>query len=384
MSRPSTSSQRNLTLTEELEKLEQSITLTLQGPFPANTYCCVRVVPPLTLDAEIDHNFSRAHRIVTTSILPIVEQYAEHSKNVWEGSKFWKQFFEASANVSLSGYEETPAEDETVTEDTTSQTTPSPASYTSPAQQNDSILTPASTQQHQRQDTHDSSSPFSSPTHSTPRGPRSKAAPPSIATYSSPYETLRREVQGSSEEPSSSTMPSTPRAQILSESTPDSSPFLPPSTAQHRTPANDILLHRVLDKNYRLQATPHTQTRLPKPPNRNAQTPVTSRAGNARFTGNDDLDSSPPMPAPELRAEMFGPSAQSRRIPGVSVMTPAKKSARKGKGDDLDNRAMPSKTGIWDSDSDDDEGLPEGMSPPKTMQFHIPQSKLLKTPGTAD
>jgi hypothetical protein len=36
---------------------------------------------------EIDHNFSRAHRIVTSRILPIVEQYAEHSKVVWEGSK---------------------------------------------------------------------------------------------------------------------------------------------------------------------------------------------------------------------------------------------------------------------------------------------------------
>jgi len=34
MSRPSVApSQRNLTLTEELEKLEQSITLTLQGVF---------------------------------------------------------------------------------------------------------------------------------------------------------------------------------------------------------------------------------------------------------------------------------------------------------------------------------------------------------------
>ena len=64
MSRPAPS--RNLTLTEELEKLEQSITLTLQ---------------------EIDHNFSKAHRIVTTNILPLVEQYGEHSKNVWEASK---------------------------------------------------------------------------------------------------------------------------------------------------------------------------------------------------------------------------------------------------------------------------------------------------------
>ena len=82
MSRSVSSSQRTLTLPEELEKLEQSITLTLQGLL-ASVYSI--------LDAddliEIDHNFSRAHRIVTTSILPIVEQYAEHSKNVWEGSK---------------------------------------------------------------------------------------------------------------------------------------------------------------------------------------------------------------------------------------------------------------------------------------------------------
>lgn len=64
MSRPAAT--RNLTLTEELERLEQSITLTLQ---------------------EIDSNFSKAHRIVTSSILPLVEQYGEHSKNVWEASK---------------------------------------------------------------------------------------------------------------------------------------------------------------------------------------------------------------------------------------------------------------------------------------------------------
>ena len=83
----SSSTQRNLTLTEELERLEQSITLTLQGtrPFPNNRYHI------LTLNTEIDSNFSRAHRIVTTSILPIVEQYAEHSKDVWEGAKVRQQ-----------------------------------------------------------------------------------------------------------------------------------------------------------------------------------------------------------------------------------------------------------------------------------------------------
>lgn len=65
MSRKS-SAPRTLSLPEELEKLEQSITLTLQ---------------------EIDSNFSKAHRIVTGSILPIVEQYGKHSNAVWDGSK---------------------------------------------------------------------------------------------------------------------------------------------------------------------------------------------------------------------------------------------------------------------------------------------------------
>ena len=77
--------------------------------------------PPSRLTtAEIDHNFSRAHRIVTTGILPIVEQYGKHSEAVWEGSKFWKQFIEASANVSLSGYE-APEQDESVAQEDTQQ-----------------------------------------------------------------------------------------------------------------------------------------------------------------------------------------------------------------------------------------------------------------------
>lgn len=93
-SNPTSAAQRNLTLTEELEKLEQSITLTLQGVLMPRVYPYL----PLTLlcFSEIDHNFSRAHRIVTTSILPVVEQYAEHSKNVWEGSKVFPSILIAS------------------------------------------------------------------------------------------------------------------------------------------------------------------------------------------------------------------------------------------------------------------------------------------------
>ncbi|KAI4229094.1 MAG: hypothetical protein L6R36_001156 [Xanthoria steineri] len=385
MSRQSMAPPRNLTLTEELEKLEQSITLTLQ---------------------EIDHNFSRAHRIVTTSILPVVEQYAEHSKDVWESSKFWKQFFEASANVSLSGYEEPPEHDETVTEDA-SATTPSASSYASPSQfrdDNDESMHPQTHSREHYQD--DSALSTTPPEQSTPR-PRSKShqeRQPSIAAFSSPYETLKREINGNQPSQDDSTLPSTPRH--LFQSQPDSSPFMPASTARlHRTPKDDPLLHRILDKNWRLQATPHTTTRAPKPgsttlPYRTGRKPAQSNLhetpaaadkgkSNPQSIKDDELDSSPAIPAPELHSEIFGTPARRTRVPGVSVLTPARGKrtpGQKGAGKGYEEGKAPnerSQKEIWaSSDSDDDEDDMEGgMSPPKTMQFHIPQSRLLRTPA---
>ncbi|MCJ1355975.1 MAG: DASH complex subunit ask1 [Icmadophila ericetorum] len=355
--------QRNLSLTEELEKLEQSITLTLQG-------------------LEIDHNFNRAHRIVTTSIIPVVQNYERHSKTVWQGSKFWKEFFEASANVSLSGYaeEDTAAEGETVTEDTTSEPTPTSPSYISSNQPDPSDYTPISRR----------NGAVESLLDTTPR-PRRDWPPPSIAAYSSPYEALRAEVQGRRGAEEGSTLPSTPRGQTFSESTPQSSPFLPPSTARHRTPANDVLLHRVLDKNYRLQATPHSQTRLHANTSRiPPRTPLTNSKTNTQPTDDSDLDSSP-LAAPVLRREIFGSPAKTSRIPGVSVLTPAKnKTPGKGRlqsngnGNEIGGDAGGGKGGVWDRDSDEEDSDGEfmgGMSPPKTIQFHIPQSRLLKTPA---
>lgn len=74
---------------EELERLEQSITLTLQGV----CVCLFLSMSGKVLSAnasnlvEIDHNFNRAHRTVTGEILPVVEQYAEQSRGVWDGCK---------------------------------------------------------------------------------------------------------------------------------------------------------------------------------------------------------------------------------------------------------------------------------------------------------
>lgn len=357
------SQQRPLTLTEELEKLEQSITLTLQ---------------------EIDHNFSRAHRIVTSSILPIVEQYANHSREVWEGSRFWKQFFEASANVSLSGYEEQQSTHENVEETATEDS--SAASHTT-LETSESYETP--NPQHVSTDSIqdiDLSNLTISPSHSTPRPSKQRQRKGEM----SPYKTLQQEVdQTTNVDVTYASLPAGPRTPSKQSSsllddvamTPEQSPeilrrepSLPrPSTVKR----SDPLLHTVLDKNYRIQATPLASHR---PTHRSARTPATANRGRK---ASEAVFESSPLAPPELHAEVFDSpmrreitqNMNNRRTPGVSVLTPGRQKTTAGK------QSMD----IWDSDEEDavDEatGIPYGASPPKTLQFHIPQSRLLKTPA---
>lgn len=151
--------------------------------------------------------------------------------------------------------------------------------------------------------------------------------------------------------------------------TPTSSPFAPtsyPSSTAQRPANGDLLLHRVLDKNYRLQATPHTHRKEKKPPVKSSWRDTTSPL------------SSPPTAAPQLRSEIFSSPirapqipADAPRTPGISVNVPARLKARK---EEIS----------WESDSDQDadEIYKElGMSPPKTIQFAVAPSRLLQTPG---
>lgn len=386
MSLPSESRNRTLTLTEELERLEQQITLTLQ---------------------EIDGNFSKAHRIVTGSILPIVEQYAKHSGNVWEGSKFWKHFFEASANVSLSGYEEGALEDDqrTQTEDTTDQDrtlhTPRQSDQSKPGAE-------------RVDDEDDSSFTVDSPTQvtgvqSTPKltastgqgqnapssQQRTRTGKASAASFRSPSP---RKYTGHNPLAIGNTpsQPSTPRPQ---QTQLVSSPFEPQSGYRHsaqrtREQNADAFLHRnVLDKHYRVQATPHTQRReraqQPKP------TPSTATA-TTKQPWDDSPPSSPEISAPQLRSDLFSPAPPKRstatqpRTPGVSILTPARNKAVAATGPKTSTgrsifspeHAPQTRTSVFsnvESDSEDDDNF--GMSPPKTMQFHVPQSRLLQTPA---
>ncbi|KAJ4300459.1 hypothetical protein N0V88_003134 [Collariella sp. IMI 366227] len=423
MSRHGSAAPRNLTLTEELEKLEQSITLTLQ---------------------EIDHNFSKAHRIVTTSILPLVEQYGEHSRSVWESTKFWKQFFEASANVSLSGYEElaaneestaTGTEDESTAHHETTSFTPRPrsaAEHDITADQSSSMYLGHETR-HEESALGDDDGDL---TGSTPRPPANRTTRPQFAGLSSPYEALKREydsknagssttpkqpVPGSEDEEEDTEllfqqhtarlprMSMTPRASLEPDELGHGSSDEDDSVLGGKHKNRDPLLHRMLDKNYRIAATPHKGTsgggrispikwKVDKLATTATTTPGKGK-DKARPIWEDSPSSSPEMAVPQLRSAAFmSPMrtagkgkgqpvahAVAPRTPGVSVQTPAAgrktrdafaSTGGKQHGAGTSNRYEDDIT--WESDSDGGLG---GMSPPKTIQFALPPSKLLQTPA---
>ncbi|KAL4738037.1 DASH complex subunit Ask1-domain-containing protein [Aspergillus similis] len=385
MSRSSSIAQRPLTLTEELEKLEQSITLTLQ---------------------EIDHNFSRAHRIITTSILPVVTEYKEASRDVWEGAKFWKKFFEASANVHLNANGEQPNQDETtVNETTVDETMPEDESgdiSQSHLTESESYDTPSTERidgDRKPDDLELTSLSLSS--HSTPRAAmresaRNDSTVTSSIAHPSPYDQGLADDDGHYQQ-DDSYLPTTPGKQT-SRGTYDqsygddilsSSPFVPPvshevlTSGTHKGP----IMHHFGDKTYRVQATPMGKAYDPSR-SRFAVTPNVASSAK-KYAFEDSPISSPEPEAPQLNSELFSsplkpqtpgtgrrgrPDANRSRAPpkpGTSVLTPAKG----GFG----------KRSEWDSDDEqftyDDDDNELGLSPPKTMQFHIPQSRLMKTPA---
>ncbi|CAD0111317.1 unnamed protein product [Aureobasidium uvarum] len=350
-------SSRNLSLTEELERLEQSITLTLQGTLI----------------------WPKAHRIVTSSILPVVDQYAQHSRDVWEGSRFWKQFFEASANVSLSGYQEGALEEDASHNDTTAQET----TYNEPSVDDvaDRTVTPTAHDyphdDDDDDDNDDDTSIIDSPSNTT-------------GVHSTPQiKTKQKHFASPSPIRPSSDQISTPMRDTLNF---QSSPFEPPSAYQPSTAQRqqnpDPLMHRIMDRNFRIQATPHTARKQPRPVA--TETPASAHQNQTQTrTRNLFADSSPmsspEMAAPQLRSDLFSPQKSPRKAlqvphtPGISVQTPGRDlMTSTGRALFTDTKDKTTRT-LWDQESDSDDDF--SISPPKTMQFHIPQSRLMQTPA---
>lgn len=333
-----------------------------------------------------------------------MEQYGEHSKAVWEASKFWKQFFEASANVSLSGYEELAADEETTAHDETTEHDETTADYAPRPEGGDAHHETS----YQAQDDSLLDGGDGDLTGSTPRAPATKSRP-QFAKLGSPYEELKREMKGEDDHASADDsdtdivphqhttrlpdMSMTPRSSLGGDEGTQDDIF---STANKN---KDPLLHRVLDKNYRIQATPHKPTGVSP-----IKWKVTEKLqlqggdkGKQPAWQDDSPQSSPEMAIPTLRSAAFmspvkygGGGGRGRRpsgasgaprTPGVSVQTPATAKKTRDVYADEDKRGRQKGEITWESDDEDDDGLYGGMSPPKTIQFALPPSKLLQTPG---
>lgn len=294
--------------------------------------------------------------------------------------------------MSLSGYEEQP-------ENTTQQQQEEGETVTEEATENTTHTSLSESEEHVQIDQNDGegldlSSLTISPSHSTPRPPAVSAAEDQTMTsVPSPgaYKTPRAEEGTDRDDGTSgleSTTPVTPGRRTHDDD-PMSSPLgPPPTTTATNQKSTDPVLHRVLDKTYRVQATPLSKGGLYRPKFKaSANTP----AGDPgrRTTAHGLYDSSPSSPEPEvpkLHEEIFdspirgvsqkktprqnkhilSSAARATPKPGISVLTPVKP---RGSG-----------YGYGFDDDDDDHDVFDA-SPPKTMQFHIPQSRLLKTPG---
>lgn len=278
-------------------------------------------------------------------------------------------------------------------------------------------------------------------TGSTPRPPATKSQM-QFANFGSPYENLRRELkgeeadqQGGEDHTAASDLfaqdPDETTQQLQQDRLPDMSmtPHDSSSLLEAPTPMlgggtrtnlfgttnkdknsnKDPLLHRLLDKNYRIQATPHKGgARSGFTPNKAGAAGAAEADHTRRALWQDSPQSSPEMAAPTLRTNLYSamsplkgqrgrPGAaagEAPRTPGVSVQTPAKTrdvfaEYRSGGGGGGDSTGKSKGKGLakydndeidWDSD-DDDDGMFGGMSPPKTIQFALPPSKLTQTPG---
>ena len=392
-------------------------------------------------------------------------------------SQFWKQFFEASANVSLSGYEElvdggetSPAE-ETAHDQEEEQTTAihdhtqEPSQYTprpqtsagghdtttlSSVDDQSSVLydrSRAAQQQPAQLQHHDDSSVLTdrdgdlagSTPHAPPRGIK-------IEQQQQP-QPAGDEMDIDMDEEDSELIFQQHTTRLLGETSryyDDNHGFEQGEEEEEeeegggggevgddsvlgaRSRSKNPVLHRMQNKTYRIMATPHKGISAVKPnttsnrgvsPVRWKIQPTTPKikqedTEKKRPLWEDSPSSSPEPTPPQLRSAAFmspmrlaygGPKTSEKlqaaakaiaapRTPGVSVQTPAvgrktkdvfggvgMQSATKAivdaKAAAKEKRKSILEEITWESDED------LGVSPPKTIQFAVPASRLMQTPG---
>lgn len=361
-------------LTEEYEQTEQSITLALQ---------------------EIDRNFIQANRIISEKIQPALEKYVEESRNIWAGGQFWKQFLESSAEVSLTAYEEDVVNDHGGSDREYLRQQESELANTEEALRNLDMEGDVNTdsrgaknvkrEKKEEDDDEDNEEEEqenqifegknldykihnSTFFQSTPAQKKPQASP-----NKSPSRIPRL---------NPSVLTSTTRLKPTIEDSPETlesylSYDYPQTPVGRSGGVNNIgdgsVRHQVLDKNWRIQATPKPRSKQGNPDPKQKkeglsfQTPETT----AKYAFLEDSPQEPEVP--QLNSGItFAPSPSviktRQKLPGYNSFQDK-------------NFATPNrKTNNFYDYSDSDTDLMEGISPPVTMHFGVGNNKLIKTP----
>ncbi|KAK6537561.1 DASH complex subunit ask1 [Orbilia ellipsospora] len=425
--------QRQMSLTEELERLEQSITLTMQ---------------------EIDRNFSQCHRIITHSIMPIVDRYAEHSRDLCENISFWKGFFEDSAAIEL-GVHEQQATAGMIPDETTNyeestmhegeQTEATVEGFGDGEGAGGEGEDQTITMQVQDEDTDSTDHELEDESilasmNLTGRDNSSKSSrtgkQPKWAAMQSPYDKLKSEVKRQQEaaaarrrapvedsldesmtppslrsgfdalnlndviSSSAIDIPTTPEtlkqkphrgASRLLDSPEDDSPFAPQTARQiipssHRTARRDPILHRAVDTNWRVEATPKRKT-----PRKPTATVTPKHRVIPTFQDSSPMSSPPPpqittvfSPINTIKRFNIKPKEKPEAAQKAQAKDPKTPVTARKRWDTLDPKTMTAQDLLLDDefdDDDDDDFKRLGFSPPVTMQFTLPPSRLMQTPA---
>lgn len=333
----SSSRDDSATMAQELEKTEQAITLVLQ---------------------EIDRNFSVANRLIAEKIIPELLRYGQGTEAVWNRAGFWKEFLESSVDVKLEAYEEdvTDQMGDLSLYNGNSELKDYQDHLGDTGEQSDLDLSGGEHLLLGQNNLGSEDLFVSTPKRSTFDQENSSSLP--MLGDDRAYE-FRSPLKAPRALPKSILM--TPRRNILQKSTHNDhrendtesqgirafTEFSP--TLKHELPKAGILRHQVVDKNWKIQATPK--------PNKNKKTMFASQ------DSDDELDISPEPP--QLQTDIFGPeptaAAKRTRADLSDISTPRPfetKSARFG--------ATPKLIGAPKSLFSNYQGTPKSKSTPKS------------------
>ncbi|TIB61057.1 hypothetical protein E3P78_02943 [Wallemia ichthyophaga] len=339
----------NLPPSEQIEQMDQRITLTLQN---------------------IDADLSNVYNVILSRILPEIKNYGLATDNSRNISKYWKSFFEHAAQVRVSQTGEQSFGDTYYSDDLTATNINHGAERDDDRSINETFNQDSFLGQLANNGV--SSTPLPKVDGSEANiQDRSTTIPNSLE---SPFERLRRQIRENDDddinfETSNSTsilpsfsLPSASEAEAVGTGTGE----IKPDDSQL---ADDTINYNDTNNYHENQQTSSMSFSFKHSTH---EVPI-----NKENQDNDGLEKTPKK-GKVISNPFGGPNWN-----GITDLrnTPLRIDNKEGKFNFSSHNYRQSDEDGLDSDEDEDDVLPPGMSPPQTMNFTMPKSKLQKTPA---